>query len=130
MKIKINKKTLPFFMKRAEFGMLNTTGISRTEEWAHGGRVWKRFPCTYRDSKTRRHHFSEPPRLQLQLQVGDCALPPRVGPAALRGKAPSPAAGSLGSVWLAAHTPAGHCSDSDGPTAAVCRTHTHTQAQC
>lgn len=47
--------------------MLNTTGISRTEERAHGGRVWKLFPCTYRDSKTRRHHFSEPPRLQLQV---------------------------------------------------------------
>lgn len=32
---------------------------------------------------------------------------------------------SAGSVWPAAHTPAGRCSDSDGPTAAVCKTHTH-----
>ena len=31
---------------------------------------------------------------------------------------------SAGSVWPAARTPAGRCSDSDGPTAAACNKHT------
>lgn len=34
---------------------------------------------------------------------------------------------SAGSVWPAAHTPAGRCSDSDGPTAAVYKTHTRAR---
>ncbi len=55
--------------------------------------------------------------------VGVC-VPLCVGSASPQWVCFSPA--SAGSVWPAAHTPAGRCSDSDGPTAAVCKTHTHT----
>lgn len=54
-----------------------------------------------------------------------CVFVPRcVGSASPRSVCFSPA--SAGSVWPAAHTPAGRCSDSDGPTAAACNAHAHT----
>lgn len=57
-----------------------------------------------------------------------CVFVPRcVGSASPRSVCFSPA--SAGSVWPAAHTPAGRCSDSDGPTAAACNTHAHTHTQ-
>lgn len=80
--------------------------------------------CSWREKRPSQIHLvaeqwvTHPP-----MYVCVC-VPQRVGSASPRWVCFSPA--SAGSVWPAAHTPAGRCSDSDGPTAAACNTHTQT----